>query len=178
MSAASAGASAGAAWVVFLRGVNVGGNKTFRPAALAAELGYQNIGAAGTFVVPGGSERAVRAAIVKRLAFAAEVMVCRAEEIVDLVRAAPARKLAAGVKPYVSILGAPPLEATAVPVARPTEKAWQVKIERVVGRYAIGVWRRLGTGRMLYPNEVVEKTLGVSATTRGWDTLTAVYERL
>ena len=42
------------ALVVLLRGVNVGGHRTFRPAALARELshlGIVNIGAAGTFVV-------------------------------------------------------------------------------------------------------------------------------
>ena len=42
------------ALVVFLRGVNVGGHKTFRPAALARELAaldLVNVGAAGTFVV-------------------------------------------------------------------------------------------------------------------------------
>ena len=40
--------------VVFLRGVNVGGYKTFRPSLLAKELAefdVVNIGAAGTFVV-------------------------------------------------------------------------------------------------------------------------------
>ncbi len=40
--------------VVLLRGVNVGGHKTFRPSALAAQLQHLdvvNIGAAGTFVV-------------------------------------------------------------------------------------------------------------------------------
>ena len=40
--------------VVFLRGVNVGGHKRFRPAALAKELVHLdavNIGAAGTFVI-------------------------------------------------------------------------------------------------------------------------------
>ncbi|MBY0496071.1 MAG: DUF1697 domain-containing protein [Cyanobacteria bacterium] len=43
------------ALVVFLRGVNVGGHRTFRPAALAKQLehlGAINIGAAGTFASP------------------------------------------------------------------------------------------------------------------------------
>jgi hypothetical protein len=45
--------------VVLLRGVNVGGHRTFRPARLAERLqhlGAINIGAAGTFVIrkPGG----------------------------------------------------------------------------------------------------------------------------
>jgi hypothetical protein len=41
------------ALVVFMRGVNVGGNKTFQPSLLAKGLehfGVANIGAAGTFV--------------------------------------------------------------------------------------------------------------------------------
>jgi uncharacterized protein (DUF1697 family) len=41
------------ALVVFLRGVNVGGHRTFRPSILARELsdyGVVNVGAAGTFV--------------------------------------------------------------------------------------------------------------------------------
>ena len=42
------------ALVVLLRGVNVGGHRTFRPAILAEQLKHLdaiNIGAAGTFVV-------------------------------------------------------------------------------------------------------------------------------
>ena len=42
------------ALVVFLRGVNVGGHRTFRPSVLAQQLrGYSrvNVGAAVTFVV-------------------------------------------------------------------------------------------------------------------------------
>jgi len=42
------------ALVVFLRGCNVGGHKTFRPTLLAEQLKHYdvvNIGAAGTFVI-------------------------------------------------------------------------------------------------------------------------------
>jgi hypothetical protein len=42
------------AWVVFFRGVNVGGHKAFRPSVIAkdlAEFDVVNVGAAGTFVV-------------------------------------------------------------------------------------------------------------------------------
>ena len=44
---------------------------------------------------------------------------------------------------------------------------------RIIGRYALSLRRRLGQGT-IYPNEVVEKSLGVSATTRGWDTIQAI----
>lgn len=40
--------------VVLLRGVNVGGHRTFRPTTLAKQLAHLdavNIGAAGTFVI-------------------------------------------------------------------------------------------------------------------------------
>ena len=41
------------ALVVFLKGVNVGGHKTFRPSVMARELQLDavSIGAAGTFVI-------------------------------------------------------------------------------------------------------------------------------
>ena len=42
------------ALVVLLRGVNVGGHRTFRPTTLAEQLKHldaANIGAAGTFVI-------------------------------------------------------------------------------------------------------------------------------
>lgn len=59
------------ALVVFLRGVNVGGHRTFRPSLLAKELSdldLVNIGAAGTFVVRNRiSQVTLRAEIAKRL---------------------------------------------------------------------------------------------------------------
>jgi len=60
-------------FVVFLRGVNVGGNKKFSPAALAKDLSHldvTNVGAAGTFVVRRAkSAAAVRKAIAEKLPF-------------------------------------------------------------------------------------------------------------
>ena len=61
------------ALVVLLRGVNVGGYKTFRPAQLAAELKHLdavNIGAAGTFVIRRPVTQAkLRAELARRLPF-------------------------------------------------------------------------------------------------------------
>src|SRR6266849_10546746 len=68
------------ALVVFLRGVNVGGHKTFRPSVLARELSdfdVVNVGAAGTFVVrKPGSRAKFRAALLLKLPFEAEVVPC------------------------------------------------------------------------------------------------------
>ena len=74
--------------VVFLRGVNVGGHRVFRPSVLVKELrrfDIVNIGAAGTFVVrKPGPRVAFIAALRKKLPFEAEVVVCDARDILRL----------------------------------------------------------------------------------------------
>ena len=61
------------ALVVLLKGVNVGGHRTFRPSALAEQLkhlGAVNIGAAGTLVIRRPVSRArLRVEIARRLPF-------------------------------------------------------------------------------------------------------------
>ena len=68
------------ALVVFLRGVNVGGHRIFRPSLLANQLSdfdVVNVGAAGTFVVRNRiSQARLRAELVKRLPFETEVVIC------------------------------------------------------------------------------------------------------
>jgi uncharacterized protein (DUF1697 family) len=71
--------------VVLLRGVNVGGHRTFRPAQLAAKLrhlGAVNIGAAGTFVVRRPTSRAqLRAEFERRLPFDTPIMICAGQDV-------------------------------------------------------------------------------------------------
>ena len=81
------------ALVVLLRGVNVGGHRTFRPTMLAERLKHLdavNIGAAGTFVVRQPVTRTeLRAELVRRLPFDAEIMICQGREIVRLTSQHP-----------------------------------------------------------------------------------------
>src|SRR5256886_16978046 len=76
------------ALVVFLRGVNVGGHRTFRPSILARSLsayGVVNVGAAGTFVVrKPGSKAKFRAALLRKLPFEAEVVLCDGRDLIPL----------------------------------------------------------------------------------------------
>src|SRR5437879_12643832 len=76
------------ALVVFLRGVNVGGHRTFRPSLLAKELSNYdvvNVGAAGTFVVrKPGSRATFRAALLRKLPFEAEVVLCDSRDLIHL----------------------------------------------------------------------------------------------
>src|SRR5436190_9445966 len=169
--------------VVFLRGVNVGGHKAFSPSALAkelAELDVVNVGAAGTFVVRKRlGKTALREEIVRRLPVQAELMICGGRELLELAAgkhfaAEPANP---DVKRYVSMLAKAPKKLPAFPITQPDGNAWQVKIIDVVGCFALSLHRRMGP-RLIYPNEVVEKRLGVSATTRNWNTIEAICEIL
>ena len=76
------------ALIVFLRGVNVGGHRTFRPSILAREPSdYEvvNVGAAGTFVVrKPGSRARFRAALLLKLPFEAEVVVCEGRDLMRM----------------------------------------------------------------------------------------------
>src|SRR5437660_7513303 len=76
------------ALVVFLRGVNVGGHRTFRPSILAKELsdyGVVNVGAAGTFVVRKPGLRAkFRAELLRKLPFEAEVVLCDGRDLIRM----------------------------------------------------------------------------------------------
>jgi hypothetical protein len=81
------------ALVAFLRGVNVGGYRTFRPSLLAKELikyDVVNVGAAGTFVIRRpGSRPKFRAELLRRLPFEAEVALCEGRDLLGLDRDNP-----------------------------------------------------------------------------------------
>jgi len=47
----------------------------------------------------------------------------------------------------------------------------------VVGKFALSFWRRQGK-TLVYPNEVVEKKFGLTATTRNWNTIAAIRQNL
>lgn len=70
------------ALVVFFRGINVGGHRSFRPSILATELcAYDvvNVGAAGTLVVrKPGSRAKFLAELRRKLPFEVEVAFCDA----------------------------------------------------------------------------------------------------
>ncbi len=162
--------------VVFMRGVNVGGHRPFRPAAFAKELSdfhVVNIGAAGTFIVHRTvSQSKLRAELLRRLPFKAEFMICRARDLTDLASADPFPRegFVKGARRFVSILAKRPPTMPRFPFSHPASRAWQVKVVGLHGRFALSLWRRVGKA-MVYPNEVVEKELAIPATTRNWDTI-------
>jgi uncharacterized protein (DUF1697 family) len=171
------------ALVIFLRGVNVGGHKAFQPTALARELAdleVVSVGAAGTFVVRKAiGQAALRAAMLRRLPVKAELMICRSRDLLDLAsrQLFPDDHSDKVVKRYVTVLANRPRTLPAFPVHQPDGDDWQVKVIGVTGRFVLSLHRRMGR-TLVYPNEVVEKKLGVSATTRNWNTISAVCDVL
>jgi uncharacterized protein (DUF1697 family) len=171
------------AHVVFLRGVNVGGSRCFQPSVLARDLAHLdavNIGAAGTFVVRKRlSEAALRAEFACRLPFTTDLMICRSGELeqVAATNPFPTPGLPPDVRCFVSILAKKPGELPPMPFSYPEGKDWQVRIMGVSGRLAWAWWRRLGRS-FVDPNSLVEKYLGVRATTRNWNTVVKLREVL
>ena len=166
------------ALVVLLRGVNVGGHRTFRPTTLAGQLKHLdavNIGAAGTFVIRRPVTRAqLRAELARRLPFDTEIMICPGHEIVRLM----SQDYFAGqpVRPdivrFVSVLSRSPRSTPPVPMSFPSGGKWLLKILARDNRFVFGVYRRhmkvigyLGT---------IDRLFGVPVTTRNWNTVTAV----
>src|SRR5580692_8690083 len=78
------------ALVVLLRGVNVGGHRTFRPTTLARQLKHLdavNIGAAGTLVIRRPVTRALlRAELARRLPFVTDIVICEGREIISVMK--------------------------------------------------------------------------------------------
>src|SRR2546425_569361 len=121
------------AQVVFLRGVNVGGHRTFRPAALAkelADLDVLNVGAAGAFVVRQRiAAAALKARLLTALKFDAEVMICPDREVLDLVDDDPFVDVSAPkeAKRLVTVVAKAPRTIPELPITQPAGAQWEVK---------------------------------------------------
>jgi uncharacterized protein (DUF1697 family) len=170
------------ALVAFLRGVNVGGHRTFRPSLLAQELiafDVVNVGAAGTFVARRpGSRAKFRAALLERLPFATEVVLCDGRDLVRLEAENPFRdeRSRPGVVRFVSILARAGGIRASLPVTFPPGGNWLVRVIGSEGRFVFGTYRRdMKTIRYLGQ---VEKLFDVPATTRNWNTIAAVVRVL
>jgi uncharacterized protein (DUF1697 family) len=168
--------------IVFLRGVNVGGHRTFRPARLAEHLqhlGAVNIGAAGTFVIqqPVNQTR-LRAELARRLPFETLIMICRSREIVKLL----ARDWFAGrpsrpdIVRFVSILSRVPRVRPLLPLTLPSRGQWLLRVLACDGRFVIGEYRR--QMKAIGHLGALDRIFGSAATTRNWNTITAIGRAL
>ena len=170
------------ALVVFLRGINVGGHRTFRPSMLAGELSdydVVNVGAAGTFVVrkPGTRARFL-AELRRKLDFEAEVALCHGSDLIRLEMENPfqAETPRPDVVQFVSVLAKAGRGTGRPPIVIPEAGEWFVRIIGSQDRLVFGVYRRhmktIGyLGR-------IDELFGAPATTRSWSTILAVLRIL
>lgn len=166
------------ALVVLLRGVNVGGHRTFRPTGLVERLKHLdavNIGAAGTLVIRRPVTRGrLRAELGRELPFECEIMICDGREITRLMALDPfgSEPTRPDVVRFVSVLSKSSREAPSIPMSLPPTGDWLLKILARDGRFVFGLYRRhvkaishLGT---------LDRRFGVPVTTRNWNTITAI----
>ena len=170
------------AHVVFLRGVNVGGHRTFRPTLLAQQLkrfDAVNIGAAGTFVIRSPTSQAqLRAELVRRLPFETEVMICPGRELLALVSGNPYGREPAGegITRFMTVLAKRPRLFPSLPFDIPSEGGWLVRIVSRENRYVFGQYRR-HMKTIGYLGQM-DKLFGMPATTRNWNTINAIVKVL
>jgi uncharacterized protein (DUF1697 family) len=172
----------GMALVVFLRGVNVGGHRRFRPSVLAKELsgfGVVNVGAAGTFVVRRpGSRAKFRAELLRKLPFETQVVICDGRDLLSLERdnpfgAEPARP---GTVRFVSILSKSGGVRPSLPITLPPKGRWLVKLIASRNRFVFGEYRR-HMKTIGYLGQL-DRLFGSRATTRNWNTIMAIVRIL
>jgi uncharacterized protein (DUF1697 family) len=170
------------ALVVFLRGINVGGHRRFRPSLVARELSNYdvvNVGAAGTFVVrKPGSRAKFRAELLQRLPFEAEVVLCDGRDLIRLeidnpFGTAPSRP---DMVRFVSILSKPTRVRPSIPVTLPPGGEWFVRVIASTNQFVFGVYRR--HMKTIGHLGQIDKLFGVPATTRNWNTINAIVRVL
>lgn len=170
------------ALIIFLRGINVGGHRKFRPSLLAKELGAYdvvNVGAAGTLVVrKPGSRVTFVAELRRRLPFEAELAFCDGSDLVRLEMENPfaAEPSRPDVVRFVSILSKAGRGRPSFPIALPEDGEWLVRIIGSKNRLVFGVYRR----RMKTIGYLgqIDELFGAPATTRSWNTILSVLRIL
>jgi uncharacterized protein (DUF1697 family) len=138
-----------------------------------------NVGAAGTFVVrKPGSRAKFRTALLRKLPFEADVVLCDGR---DLIRLETENPFAAEPSPsdgvrFVSILTKAGGVRASLPVTFPSDGEWLVRVIAADGQFVFGMYRRhMKTIRYLGQ---IDKLYGVPATTRNWNTIIAIVRVL
>jgi uncharacterized protein (DUF1697 family) len=170
------------ALIVFLRGVNVGGHRMFRPSVLAKKLSEYdviNVGAAGTFIVrKPGSRTKFRAELLRELPFEAKVVLCDSRDLIRLETENPfgTESSPPDVIRFVSILSRTGGLRATLPVSFPPEGDWLVRVVASKKQFVFGMYRR-HMKTIGYLGQI-DKLFGVPATTRNWNTILAVVRLL
>jgi uncharacterized protein (DUF1697 family) len=173
-------------YVALVRGINVGGRKKLAMSDLREVLGGLGYGDVETYLQSGNAlfstrktgpdalRRKIEGALVERLGLDVKVLVRTTAELAEVVEGNPfpegtsePRKL------HVAFLSAAPDGETVAAL----DPAPYEPDELRLGERAVYLWYPNGYGRTKLTNDVLERKLGVTATTRNWNTVVALLER-
>ena len=172
-------------YVAFLRGINVGGKKLIKMTDLAGvftSLGLQDV---RTYIQSGNvifdstdtDANALSNKIEKKIhkSFGHEVPVLlrTLAELEAILKHNPFRKIRPDddVVTFVTFLSAEPVDKVKLPLMFTTEN---FEVFAIKDRTAFILCHRKKNGLFGFPNNFIEKKLGVSATTRTWATVNKI----
>jgi uncharacterized protein (DUF1697 family) len=173
-------------YVAFLRGINVGGHAPVRMEKLC-QL-FETVGMSGVstfrasgnvlFTSPKGTAGALRknleTAVSAQLGTTVRVILRGTKELQEMAGAEPFQGAPSGKDAqYVTFLGARPTNTIPVPFRSP---AGTVDVVGLRPREVFTLCRTVGN-KVGFPNEFLERTLGVPATTRNWKTILGILEK-
>lgn len=172
-------------YVALLRGINVGGHNKLAMADLRdvlSGLGFDDVetylqSGNALFSAPKASAdalaRKIQGALDDRLGMDVKVLVRTADELAEVVAANPFHDGTSEPKKlHVAFLSAVP-EADRVAGLDPVPFEPD---ELRLGEREVYLWYPNGYGRTKLTNDVIERRLGVTATTRNWNTVVKLLE--
>jgi uncharacterized protein (DUF1697 family) len=172
--------------VAFLRAINVGGRAVVRMADVQRAFEAAGCSSVKTFIASGNilfeapavtdALRARIAANVGRLLGAEPVIVYRSMgDLERLVRAAPFGAMAgdARLKLYVAFAADKTKQRPRFPLVLPTEELEAIGMKN---RDVLIVSRRKPNGMYGFPNNWIEKALGITSTARNWSTVSKIVD--
>jgi uncharacterized protein (DUF1697 family) len=172
-------------YVALLRGINVGGKKLIKMEDLSrvfARSGFKNV---RTFIQSGNVifdaaqtnsdvlARKIEKKLLESFGHEVTVIVITIAELEDILKRNPFKKIKPGtdVMMFVTFLSTEPNSRPKLPLISSTEN---LEVFAIKGRAAFILARRKKNGASGFPNNFIEKQLGVSATTRNWTTVSKI----
>ncbi len=172
-------------YIAFLRGINVGGHKLIKMnelTRLVSGFGFKNV---STFIQSGNvlfeSSSSSEAAVIKKmeqgfletLGYEIKVLLRTREQITTLVTLDPFKKTGDS-KNYITFLSKPVKPQSDLSI---TSSKKEYTVVSMTDREIFWASHKLSNGR--YGNyETLEKTFGKELTTRNWNTVVKIYQRL
>lgn len=171
-------------YVAFLRGINVGGRKIIKMEDLSrmfVSMGFRNV---KTYIQSGNVifetaeinsnvlTKKIEKELHKSLGYEVRVFLRTILEVEDIVQHNPFKGMAANanVGMYVTFLSEEPKSKPELPLVSPQK---DVEVFRIRKREAFILCRKI-KGRSGFPNNFIEKELGMPATTRNWTTISKI----